>query len=58
MEVFLRIVEFFEHIIIKVIDKMNIVTIMLILVILGYMNKEEVFEWFGVIGTAFKGMMP
>jgi len=47
-----------ERIIIKILDKMNIVMVMLILVILGIMNKKEVFEWFSVIGKAFKGMMP
>jgi len=47
-----------EKIILKVIDKMNIVTIMLILVLLGIMNREEVFIWFAAIGKAFKGLMP
>lgn len=55
---FVRIIEMIENIIIKLIDKMNIVTLMLILVILGIMNKQEVFQWFSVIGKSFKGLLP
>lgn len=58
MEALLRFIEFVEKIILKIIDKMNFVTIMLILVILGFMNKSEVFEWFKIIGSAFKGASP
>jgi len=42
----------FENIIIKIIDKMNIVFVMLILVLFGIMNKKEVFEWIDVIGKS------
>ena len=48
----IRLIEMFEKIILKLIDKMNIAFVMLILVLLGIMNKEEVFEWIKVIGKS------
>jgi hypothetical protein len=44
-----RLLQFFETIIVKLIDKMNILFFLLIMVLLGVMNKEEVFEWIQAI---------
>ena len=54
MQVLIRLIEMFETLLGKLIEKLNIVTIMLILVLLGYMNQEEVFTWFAIIGKMFK----
>lgn len=45
--------EFLSNILSKLIDKINIVTILLILVLLGVMSQGEVFAWFKAIGKAF-----
>lgn len=37
----------------KLIDKLNIVTILLLLVLFGVMNQDTVFQWFAAIGKAF-----
>lgn len=50
----LRLIEMFEKIILAIISKLNIVIIMLILVLVGIMNRDEVFTWFQMIGKAFK----
>lgn len=53
MEIILRLIEMLENILKALIEKLNIVTIMLILVLLGVMNQETVFSWFTAIGKAF-----
>lgn len=54
----MRIIEFFENIIIKIIDKMNIVFVLLMLVLFGIMNKKEVFEWLAAIGSIGEKVIP
>ncbi len=39
------LLQFFENIIVRLIDKMNILFVLLLLLLFGVMNKEEVFEW-------------
>lgn len=46
--------EFLTAVVTKLIDKLNIVTIMLILVLFGIWKQEQVFVWFSVIGKMFK----
>jgi len=53
-----RLIEFAEKIIIRVIDKINIVFVLLLLVLFGVMNKEEVFEWFSAIGKMTANIIP
>ena len=54
MQVLIRLIEFFETILTKLIEKLNFVTIMIILVVLGIWNQETVFEWFKIVGKMFK----
>ena len=44
-----RLLQFFEIIILAVINKMNILFFLLLMVLLGFMNKDEVFEWIQAI---------
>ncbi len=52
------LLQFFENIIIKLIDKMNILFILLLLLLFGVMNKNEVFEWIEAIGNMTSGILP
>jgi len=49
---FLRIIEFLEKVTLKLIEKLNITTVMIILGVFGYMQKDEVIEWFTIISKS------
>ena len=53
-----RFIEMLENIILKLLDKLNIVTFMLLLVIFGVMNKTDVFQWLEVISKTMSGILP
>ena len=49
---------FWKDIIIKIIDKINIVYILLALVLWGVFSDNRVFVWFDHIAKSFKNIIP